>query len=527
MQIWGRIWLRIYRPRADLSPPSSLRTASAQWQLCARPSSMKGPSVFRFLGTERSLGTAEDWNRNDWPKLWLYNLHYFDDLNAECAEERGVWHRTLIQRWIDENPPGMGNGWEPYPTSLRLVNWIKWVLAGNSPDESMRESLAIQTRWLRRRLEIHLLGNHLWANAKALIFAGTFFEGVEADRWRAKGLRLLRRELSEQFLDDGGHFERSPMYHAILLEDLLDLVQLAAVFPGVIPDRDADLWRGMVPRAMRWLRVMTHPDGGIAFFNDAALDIAPSHATLLEYASLLGLRIEEAPLAAIEALPESGYVRMQAGSAALVADVGDIGPDYLPGHAHADTLSFELSLHGKRVLVNGGTSTYERGTERLCQRGTAAHNTVEVDGEDSSEVWSSFRVARRARPLDVTWSERNGELRLQAAHDGYARLSGVGRVERVWRLTPYGLTIEDRVVGRPDTAIARFHAHPLLEFDMQDDRRGTLFGGGVDLEWAVTGATGVRTAAGTWHPRFGAGYANQTLEVDFDGSRVTTEFSWK
>ena len=77
-------------------------------------------------------------------------------------------------------------------------------------------------------------------------------------------------------------------------------------------------------------------------------------------------------------------------------DVAPVGPDYLPGHAHADTLSFELSLFGQRVLVNSGTSQYEAGPERSRQRGTAAHNTVIVDGHDSSEVWAGFRVARRA-----------------------------------------------------------------------------------------------------------------------------------
>ncbi len=181
---------------------------------------------------------------------------------------------------------------------------------------------------------------------------GTYFEGAEADAWRTKGLALLRRELQEQVLPDGGHFERSPMYHAIVLEDLLDLLQLARVYPGLFAEDDVTAWRETVQRMHRWLRVMTHPDGGIAFFNDAALDIAPTLAALTEYASALGVACDQAPLADIEALADSGYVRLQTGPAVLIADVGEIGPDYLPGHAHADTLSFELSLQGRRVLVN-------------------------------------------------------------------------------------------------------------------------------------------------------------------------------
>jgi hypothetical protein len=77
----------------------------------------------------------------------------------------------------------------------------------------------------------------------------------------------------------------------------------------------------------------------------------PRLAALTEYATALGVACDRAPLADIEALADSGYVRLQIGPAVMIADVGEIGPDHLPGHAHADTLSFELSLRGQRVQV--------------------------------------------------------------------------------------------------------------------------------------------------------------------------------
>src|SRR5690606_13087772 len=120
-------------------------------------------------------------------------------------------------------------------------------------------SLAMQARYLRRRLEIHLLGNHLWANAKALVFAGAFFTGDESAGWLHKGAALIGRELDEQILPDGGHFERSPMYHAIVLEDVLDLLQLDRAFPRVLPAALVARLRGVVGPMLRWLRVMTHP----------------------------------------------------------------------------------------------------------------------------------------------------------------------------------------------------------------------------------------------------------------------------
>lgn len=495
---------------------------------------MTGPRSFRFLNVEGALTGPSDWNSHSRSRLWLYNLHYFDDLVADEAAGRADTHRDLIRSWIGENPPGQSPGWEPYPTSLRVVNWVKWGLGAATLSATELHSLATQVRWLRRRLEVHLLGNHLWANAKALVFAGSFFQGREADGWRAKGASLVRRELDEQILPDGGHFERSPMYHAIVLEDILDLLQLSSVFPDVADETAVERWRDTAIRMLRWLRVMTHPDGDIALFNDAAFGIAPRYADLEVYARRLGLGVPTEPLNELEALPDSGYVRLQAGDAVLIADVGPIGPDYLPGHAHADTLSFELSLHGQRVLVNGGTSTYDAGAERVRQRGTAAHNCVFVNDADSSEVWSSFRVARRARPCEVAWGQEADSLWLSGAHDGYRRLSGVGLTRRTWRLDSTRLTVEDVVEGGPTSAVARFRAHPAVAFNTSNDAThpapsgGMICGsGGLALAWRTDAGLPVQVSASTWHPAFGTSQPTQVLEVDLSSTRrAAVHFTW-
>ncbi|MCB0055622.1 MAG: heparinase II/III family protein, partial [Caldilineaceae bacterium] len=399
VQIYGRLWFRLYRPRPDSRPAPPLCVAAGAW--VAPPAGeprLLGPVTFRFLDETRTLADPGDWNRPSWDKLWLYNLHYFDDLNAEGAGVRREWQRALIARWIADNPPGHGNGWEPYPLSLRVVNWIQWLLAGHAPQPDWLDSLAMQARYLARRLEWHLLGNHLFANAKALVHVGLFFDGSEADSWLAAGLRVLGRQLPEQILPDGGHFERSPMYHAILLKDVLDLLNLARVYPGRIGASQTAQWRDAASRMLDWLRAMTHPDGGLAFFNDAAFGIAPAPEELEAYARRLGLGPRVVPSDGLHHLASSGYVRLQNQDAVAILDVGEIGPTYLPGHAHADSLSFELSLGGRRFVVNSGTSLYDDCEERLRQRSTAAHSTVVVDGADSSEVWHSFRVARRALP---------------------------------------------------------------------------------------------------------------------------------
>src|SRR5256886_1999792 len=189
-----------------------------------REGSLVEESVFRFLNVERSLSDAAGWNDPGADRLWLYNLHYFDDLNAAGRGHRRAWHERLVARWITENPPGFGAGWEPYPLSLRIVNWIKWACSGFSLSDAAVHSLAVQTRYLRRRLEYHLLGNHLLANAKALVFAGMFFEGDESEKWLAAGLGILESELTEQILADGGHFERRSEEHTSELQSQSNLV---------------------------------------------------------------------------------------------------------------------------------------------------------------------------------------------------------------------------------------------------------------------------------------------------------------
>jgi uncharacterized heparinase superfamily protein len=426
IQVYGRLWHRINHARPQLTEAPPLRRAAGRWISTAkRPPSLLGPQRFRFLNETHELEKPEDWNRVDWEKLWLYNLHYFDDLNAHGAEARTDWHRALISRWIAENQPGRGSGWEPYPLSLRIVNWIKWALAAHPFPGHAIHSLSVQARYLRRRLEYHLLGNHLFANAKALVFAGLLFEGPEAEGWLKKGLAILEQEIPEQVLGDGGHFELSPMYHSIILEDLLDLINLCRTYPGALPDpyrNTPKAWVEVTDRMRHWLRELSHPDGQIAFFNDATFGIAAALPDLEAYAARFGFPrlppIEDGLLH----LKDSGYVRIRRGPIYLLFDVGKVGPDYLPGHAHADTLSFELSWGAQRVICNSGTSCYGTGTQRLWERSTAAHSTVKVDSTDSSEVWGGFRVARRASVHGVrVWEDRESAW-AEASHDGYRRL---------------------------------------------------------------------------------------------------------
>lgn len=528
VQLYGRVWYRFAKPRPDVRPAPPLRpVAGLEWvQPAQRTASMVGPERFCFLNEARDLEDV-GWDDPSAGKLWRYNLHYFDDLNAVRSAERAVWHDALLLRWVRENPPGVGTAWEPYPTSLRIVNWVKWALGGNVLPRECAQSLAVQARWLSRRLEFHLLGNHLFSNAKALVFAGLFFEGPEADFWLQRGMQILRREIPEQILSDGGHFERSTMYHGLALEDMLDLCNLTTAFSGAVSGQWEPLkqeWRYCAGLMCEWLEAMTHPDGEISFFNDAALGVAPSPEELKSYAVRLGLERPRIPGQRLVHLSPSGYARVADGDAVAFLDVASVGPDYLPGHAHADTLSFEFSLFGQRVLVNSGTSSYSAGPERSRQRGTAAHNTVVLDGRDSSEVWAAFRVARRAHPVGLRIVD-GGRPEVVCSHDGYRRLPGRPAHTRSWMFDEKRLVVEDRISGAFRSAEARFHLHPSVESEQRGSMAVLQLPLGQRVRLSVEGG-GLRSEASTWHPEFGASESNVCLVVKFAGPMVRTAIEW-
>jgi len=492
---------------------------------------MTAPMQFRLLNTEVAVKTPADWNDAARPKLLSYNLHYFDDLNAREADAHRVWHEQLIRRWMAENAAGQGIGWEAYPLSLRIVNWIQWALSGGELAEDARNSLAAQTRFLARRMEYYLLGNHLLANAKALMFAGVFFGGTEGDGWFEEALPLFRTQLCEQILGDGGHFERSPMYHSIVLCDVLDVVNLLRTY---FARRHAHVIAELTRTAesmLDYLIALCHPDDEIALFNDSAYGIAPNTCELRDYARRLGVEAHESSPSAVLYLAESGFCRAEAGKAVLFADVGPIAADYAAGHGHADVLSFELSLFGRRYFVDSGVSVYGESSERLRQKGTAAHNTVVVDGRNSSELWGGFRVARRARPFDVRVEQREDGLVISAGHDGYRRLPGNVVHRRSWTLRERSLTIVDRLEGaRVHEVAVPFHLHPECVLERT---------GSNEFFIRVKGRTAVRIVTDpaldsavvptTYHPEFGLaipsakifGLARCRVPVEF-----TTQIDW-
>ena len=528
---------RLARPHAP-KPLGALpaRRWSSQWSAPRwRHAARQADGSFKFFGRSAFVHRAADWDRPEQNRLWRYNLHYLDDLVA--LDDTPLSHEargSLLDQWIAQNPPAHGSGWEPFPLSLRIVNIVKFINAQSDGRSDWIDSLALQTQALARRVEHHIRANHVFENGKALVFAGAFFEGPSAQTWLDAGLKILDAECLEQFLPDGGHFELSPMYHGTMLWNLCDLILLAdaCALPALIERRP--LWRELLSRGLEWYAAMTHPDGGIAFFNDSAFGIAPDLDTVERFSKVVGVtpktRLQSERLPSYLHLSSSGYLRIDLGPESVaIVDVARVNPDYQPGHTHADVLSFELSLFGQRVLVNSGTSTYERSTERDAQRGTAAHNTVIIDDLNSSDTWAGFRVGRRAKPKLIGIETKDGQIVIRASHDGYHRLIEKTTHLRQWTCDATSVAVLDRIAGPFRRAAAHYHLHPDVEAQFDESDPGC-----VHLTLANDRTVSISVLQGrlslepsTWHPEFGSSVASQRLRVDFLTATIETRICWQ
>jgi uncharacterized heparinase superfamily protein len=475
-----------------------------------------------FLNKLVKLDLPNDWNNDTFSKLWIYNLHYFECLLSRNSKEKSKTYLKLLNNWVDYNPVGHGNGWEPYPTSLRVTNTLKAWLNGLELEDRLLESVYSQASYLSNDLEKHLLGNHYFVNLKALLFAGVIFNNK---KWVGIALVRLEEQIYEQINADGAHFELSPMYHSLMLVDMLDIYNLVKAYPNTRNTKFLELLMLVIPKMQRFLHESSHPDGGVSFFNDSVNGIAPTKEKINEYSRKLGFDPSNYSIIDEYTYSDtSGYISANMKSAKLIFDAAPIGSDYIPGHAHADTLSLELSVNNQRMIVNSGISEYGLSNNRLLQRQTRSHSTVEIDNKDSSQVWSGFRVGSRAKILKKCSFLKENTFYTKASHDGYKSFLGGCIHKRKLTFTENSLNICDEIIGIFKSAKSRIYFHPDLELTINNEHltiKGKNFISYCDLL-----GTGAMLFDSYWHPEFGISLANKGILIDMKKSKVDLYFTW-
>ena len=471
---------------------------------------MQGTQV-SFLNHSIDYPTGILWDDPRPSKLWRYHLHYMEFLWQETvsSDQRREW----MLSWVKGNRNPKCEGWEPFPISIRLACWFKvWAEQGVSEKhELLFASAYAQARHLRRCIEYHLQGNHLFENFKTLFWAGCIFKGAEAVAWRKWSADRLMEQLQTQVLPDGGHFERSPMYHSLVLEGCLDLLNIRSVWAHEHPEL-ARLLSDKCVAMLSWLEAMTHPDQEIALFNDSAFHTASAPSLLFAYGQKLGLNWS--PPERLTYFEDSGYVVIRDAQHYLAVDVGPIGPDYQPGHGHCDLLSFEWSTDSGRIICDSGLYAYQDQVMRSYVRSTGAHNTVRIDGEEQSEVWKEFRVARRASPLSTKVETLdNGRVSIVASHDGYRRLRGRPIHSRELTYQPGRLLLLDSVTGEGTHDIEAFlHFHPSVFLEnISSDEFNLLVGGQIIGHISFQQWPEAQISQGWYCQEFGRREANRVL----------------
>lgn len=455
IQIRYQLWYRLRSKFFPVQYPAGIEAPRFQkLKLALFPNQYThylGDNHFQFLNLEKNFKDEINWNCLDHGKLWAYHLNYFDFLHQlEMDWETG---KKLIDSFL-KDPQNRSEGMDPYPISLRTINWIKFLAKHDRYPQEVVDPLYAQYQVLTKKLEYHLLGNHLLENGFSLLFGAILFQDDKLNRLARK---ILKAELKEQFLEDGAHFELSPMYHIILLQRALDGYNLLINNDHKLQDVEDQL-KGVIQKMVDWLQAIMFSNGDIPMLNDSTGGQALEPKEILHYAQQLGFTPQTIQL------KESGYRKFVTGDFELVADVGVVGPTYQPGHAHSDTLSFVLYYQGKPIIVDRGISTYEKNQTREEERGTASHNTVMIMGLDQTDVWGGFRVGKRAKPI-INIDERDT---LKATHTGFGSL-GLNHT-REWKVNDHEIIISDEINKDGIESEAYIHLHPNIEPEQIEEK---------------------------------------------------------
>ena len=468
-QLWYRLKAKIFQNK---SYSNSFKTyANLKWENeIYNLNTYKGGGDFLFLNKKSYFGEFIDWNYSSYGKLWVYNLNYFDFLNQkDISKEEGLKLMRFFVSFYGDSKDGK----EPYPTSLRIINWVKFIAKHNINDKEIFKIVREDANRLKDNLEYHLLANHLLENGFAMFFAGYLFNDKS---YFSVSKKLIKKELNEQILNDGVHFELSPMYHQIILHRLLDCIELMKLNIWEENDVLVSFLKEKAKKMLSSLQTISFQDGSIPMVNDSTHNIAITSQSLFSYAESLKLEWSDIQLS------NSGYRKFNSKHLELLIDVGQVGPSYQPGHAHADTFNFLLHVNNKPIIVDPGLSTYEINNTRTRERSTSYHNTVTVNDLDSSQVWSGFRVAKRA---EVRIVEDTNTI-VSAVHNGYNKLN----IEhhRKFNFESDSIIIEDQLINSKDSK-AHFHFHPSCKVDISENANTILIN---EVEMSFVGNTNMK-----------------------------------
>lgn len=462
-------------------------------------------------------------------KLWIYNLNYFDWLFDGQTETFSLQNLALILDWIVQNPSARAESWEPFPLSRRIANWARWCELHPSLFEQTREcihkAIVSQCRRLLIDLEYHNQANHLLENFKGLFVASAYLYQSDyplpytLERWLKFSADSLVEQIAEQFLPDGGHYERSPMYHKHMLE-AVELVyascwklvnQPIKTFDASLAASLGDLGdacRERLPLMRDWLSWLTHPDGSIAQFNDSVVTSGILPPTVRHPANYL--------------LKHSGFFVRRTLEYYFALSCGEPSPPFQPGHSHCDILSYELSLEGRRCIIDTGCGSYQNREIRHNCRRTYAHNLPLIENSEQSDIWGQFRIGKRARVLKRKFDSESALLQVEIVDQFGQKLT------REVIFTDNTVRIRDRLFNRriTGTFCSLIHLAPGVNV-MPTAEPGVMAFSQGNTRFELRTAARIRTEPSYWYPDFGRQIAREKLVLsNHEAEAIDYVISW-
>lgn len=452
-----------------------------------------GNKSFKFINITHKFDNKIDWNYSNYGKLWTYNLNYFEFLNQKYfTKNKGL---ELIYNYID-NLEDIKDGLEPFTISLRGLNWIKFLSYKKIKISKIDASLYAQYKILFNNLEYHLLGNHLLENAFSLMFGAYYFRD---NNFYFKAKNILKKQLNEQILEDGAHFELSPMYHQLMLFRLLDIINLITLNSW---KKDLEFLKFLKDKAslmVSFLEEVTFNSGEIALVNDSAINIAPSTKELIDYAKRLNIKPTKKELTC-------GYKMIKNRNYELFIDSCDIKATYIAGHTHSDLFNFLLNINGKEFLIDSGISTYEANDIRAYERSSKAHNCVVIDNKDIDKVWGAFRVANRAKVTKRLFKDGY----ILAEHNGYYKEYKTIH-KREFQYDNSKIKIKDTLIGPKKEA--RLYLHFANDIKLNIKNNSILTDLGVEIK--ILSYNNFRMKNCYYSKEFNINIFSKCIEIDF------------
>ena len=462
------------------------------------------------------------WGFEHLKPIWLFS-HCISDISDSDLDI----HQSWLDDWMGDHPIASNTGylrryWMPHSVSLRILNWTRYVtLFEERLDEEFRETINRfihkNAQFLAKNVEYGVGGNHLIENAAGLLMAGTYFQ---EEAWRQLGVQIFEQAAENQFFEDGGHIERSPMYHLIVCQRYLTAVDLLES-----SNEKSRLIQETATAGVRFAEYLQAPDNQIPLLNDSVFDEALPLKSILQYARsipTLDQVRKQVDTQSFSSLTDSGYYWLGTDEDRMLVAGHKVAVPHLPAHAHIHPGQVCLWIGNQRVLTDTGVFEYSAGPHRRRARSIQSHNTVQVDEQEPVRIASSFWMWGTVDPR-ISFNREMNHLEISYSVNTigcppYRHQRNIKRNENTW-------TITDSIDAERSPIQSRLHVHPDLNVKTEGDHFRILCpDGGQLLSIIPTGHDHATVVDAPYYPRYGQEIPRDALlMVSSEGS----ELMWK